>query len=134
MSRGVQHLELERACAIGLTFDECRDVVQARREWTELFTQRLPFLDDVLFGLVDRDRDGPERLPQLMQSSDVVDVGVGQQDGFHVRAAGFRSFEDQLGFEVGVDHHSVVRLVIVDEVGVGAEASVGGDLDVHRHG
>src|SRR5207245_290001 len=74
VARCVQDLELERAGAIGLTFDQGGHVVDARRDRTELPTERTALRNDVLFRCVDRDRDRTKRSPQLRTAGDVVDV------------------------------------------------------------
>ena len=129
----MQHLELERPDAIGLACREAHDVVELRRERAELSPQRLSFGNHLPFGVVHGDRHGAECLPQLVESRDVIEVGVREDDRLHVGAARTCDFDDLLGLQVGVDDSGVVRVLVLDQVGVRGEPPVGGDLDVDRH-
>ncbi len=79
---------------------------------------------------MDGDRNRSERIAKLVQPRDVVEVGVREQDRLDIRLAVARSVDDELRLEVGVDHHRIVRVLVLDEVRVRAEPAVGGDLDV----
>ena len=61
----------------------------------------------------------------------MIEVGVREEDRLHVRTAASRDIDDKVWLEVGVDDHRVVRIFVLDEIGVGAEAAVGGDLDAN---
>ena len=133
MARGVQYLELERPDAIGLTIFKAHDVVDLRGDRAKLSPQRLPLGNHVPLGVVHGDRHGAECLPQLVESRDVIEVGVREEDRLHCGAARACDLDDQLGLQVGVDDSGVVRVLVLDKVRVRGEPSVGGDLDVDRH-
>ena len=129
----MQDIELEGPGAVDLPFGEPGQVVDPGRDRAELEPQRPAFLDHLPLRLVDRDRDRAERLTQLVQAGDVVEVCVREQDRLDGRAPAPRLFDDEVGFEVGVDDHRVVGVLVFDQVGVGTEAPVGRDLDVEPH-
>ena len=64
---------------------------------------------------------------------DVIEVSVRQKDRSDVDAPLARGVDDQLRLEVGVDDDGVMRRLVFDQVGVGAESPIGGDLDPNLH-
>src|SRR5713226_3758859 len=78
-----------------------------------------------------RDRDRAERRAQLVQSRDVVDVRVSEEDGLDADASVAREVDHLLWVEVGIDDHRIVRRIVLDQVGVGPPPPVGRDLDAN---
>jgi len=130
VARCVQHIELERTGAERLALAQGHDVLEARSQRTELSTQWLSGFDHLTFHVVHGDRHRTERLAQLVQPGDVVEVGMREHDGLYIDASVPGQVDDEVGFEVGIDHHRVARVLIFDEIGVRAESPVSGDLDV----
>ena len=56
-----------------------------------------------------------------------------QENRPDVRAALARGVDDEGGLEVGVDHDGVVRVIVHNQIRVGAEPAVSRDLDANGH-
>ena len=83
----------------------------------------LGVLQPVAFGFVEEDGEWAECFLHFGEAGDVIDVGVGEDDGLWDEVVLFDVGDCRGGAEGGIDDPAIGEAFVVDDVGIGGEGA-----------